>query len=144
MQTFLPYESFEESARVLDRQRLGKQRVEAWQILRILQGEQVSRGWQHHPAVLMWRGHEIALATYGYAMCSEWIARGYRDTLRGTFANVIREGVPDQQGRLPWLTVDFCLAHRSNLIRKDPDYYGPLWPGVPMTLPYIWPIRWPR
>lgn len=39
MQTFLPYSSFTESAKVLDNKRLGKQRVEAYQILKtLLQG----------------------------------------------------------------------------------------------------------
>ena len=33
MQTFLPYESFRESAKVLDWRRLGKQRVEGMQII---------------------------------------------------------------------------------------------------------------
>ena len=36
MQTFLPYPSFEQSARVLDNRRLGKQRVECLQILQAL------------------------------------------------------------------------------------------------------------
>lgn len=40
----------------------------------------------------------------------------------------------------PWLTDEFCLSHRSNLIRKNPDYYRPLWPDVPDNLPYIWPV----
>jgi len=36
MQTFLPYASFAKSAACLDNRRLGKQRVEAMQILKIL------------------------------------------------------------------------------------------------------------
>lgn len=40
----------------------------------------------------------------------------------------------------PWLTDEFCLSHRSNLIRKDPNHYRPLWPDVPDNLPYIWPV----
>lgn len=36
MQTFLPYEDFEQTASVLDRQRLGKQRVETLQLLKAL------------------------------------------------------------------------------------------------------------
>lgn len=50
MQTFLPYPSFAESARVLDRQRLGKQRVEVLQLLRALTGQ--TKGWANHPAAL--------------------------------------------------------------------------------------------
>ena len=36
MQTFLPYPSFEETASILDYRRLGKQRVEGFQILNII------------------------------------------------------------------------------------------------------------
>jgi hypothetical protein len=36
MQTFLPLPDFIESAKVLDYKRLGKQRVEAWQILKAI------------------------------------------------------------------------------------------------------------
>jgi hypothetical protein len=36
MQTFMPYSDFEKTARCLDNKRLGKQRVEAWQILNTL------------------------------------------------------------------------------------------------------------
>ena len=38
MQTFLPYPSFEESAKVLDWRRLGKQRVEGMQIINAISG----------------------------------------------------------------------------------------------------------
>ena len=31
------------------------------------------------------------------------------------------------------------VLHRSNLIRKDPKFYQPKWPGVPDNLPYVWP-----
>ena len=37
MQTFLPYESFKQSARVLDWRRLGKQRVEGMQIINAIE-----------------------------------------------------------------------------------------------------------
>ncbi|MDT5035120.1 MAG: hypothetical protein QOE03_305, partial [Micromonosporaceae bacterium] len=58
VQTFLPYPEFATSARVLDQRRLGKQRVEAIQVLRglIVPGY----GWRHHPAVKMWAGYEEA------------------------------------------------------------------------------------
>ena len=49
MQTFLPYAGFDRTARALDPRRLGKQRVEALQMLR----RQLvpNYGWRHHPAV---------------------------------------------------------------------------------------------
>lgn len=41
MQTFMPYNSFEESAHALDQRRLGKQRVENYQILQALLGKRL-------------------------------------------------------------------------------------------------------
>jgi hypothetical protein len=79
MQTFLPYADFERCAATLDSRRLGKQRVEAFQILRALRGE--GRGWRNHPAVLMWRGYEDALGLYLNAMIAEWERRGYRNNV---------------------------------------------------------------
>lgn len=136
MQTFLPFPDFAESARSLDRQRLGKQRVECWQILRALLGE--SKGWANHPAAKMWRGSERALCQYAVAVCDEWIARGYKDSMRPRFMALL-----DRLGGVvpTWLGDDaFHLAHRSNLIRKLPTHYAPLFPGVPADLPYVWPV----
>ena len=53
MQTFLPHRNFQKTAKSLDRQRLGKQRVETWQILQAITN--LSYEWQNHPAVKMWR-----------------------------------------------------------------------------------------
>lgn len=136
MQTFLPYPDFHESARVLDRQRLGKQRVEAWQIVRTLTGQ--SAGWRHHPAVKMWEGHGPALVTYGIAMCEEWIGRGYKDTLLERFQAIVAPGWPIH---LPAWIGDEALhaSHRANLLRKDPAWYGAFgWTEDP-TAPYVWP-----
>ncbi|HEY9473227.1 MAG TPA: MSMEG_6728 family protein, partial [Mycobacteriales bacterium] len=63
MQTFLPYPGFTDCAGVLDQRRLGKQRVEALQVLRGLTVPDY--GWRHHPAVKMWAGYEEALVRYG-------------------------------------------------------------------------------
>lgn len=134
MQTFLPYSSFEASAQCLDRQRLGKQRVEVLQILRALRG--LSRGWVNHPATRMWAGHEHALVLYGEAVCREWLARGYRDTCLGKIA-AFADGEPVAPG---WLGDPALHAsHRSNLLRKDPAHYGQFgWDEGP-GLPYVWP-----
>lgn len=137
MQTFLPYPNFTESARCLDRLRLGKQRVEAIQILRTLQGR--SAGWANHPAVLMWKGYESALALYGWTICDEWRNRGYVDNCQPEF----RANLSDAQTICPsWLgNVEFHHSHQSNLVRKLPEHYSPLFPNVPNNLPYIWPTK---
>lgn len=134
MQTFLPYPSFTESASCLDMRRLGKQRVEAKQILMALTG--LSSGWANHPCTKMWRGYEGALIEYTAQICVEWRRRGYRDSILDWLD--LLDVTPC---RAPtWLTEDFCLAHKSNLIRKMPEYYGKLWPDVPDNLPYVWPV----
>jgi hypothetical protein len=133
LQTFLPYPDFEKSARVLDDRRLGRQRVEAYQILRVLAG--MTKGWVNHPAVKMWRGHETALSAYMNAMIDEWEGRGFKNRM----FRVSVPGCPD----LPrWFgDTDFHAAHRSNLLRKNPGYYRQFWPEERDDLPYVWPTK---
>ena len=130
--TFLPYPDFVQTAKALDYKRLGKQRVEAWQILQALRGQ--TKGWINHPASKMWRGHERALCEYGVAICDEWIARGYKDTMRERFI-AVHSDLPDT-GLPVWIGKDqFHASHQSNLKRKDPDHYNF---NVESNLPYIW------
>ena len=130
--TFLPHASFVESAKALDYKRLGKQRVEAWQILQACLGN--TKGWVNHPATQMWRGYEKLLCEYGIAICDEWIARGYNDTMRERFI-ALHSTLPDCE--IPdWIGVkEFHDSHKSNLNRKDPIHYT--YDVVP-TLPYLW------
>ncbi|MEU4618529.1 MSMEG_6728 family protein [Actinoplanes sp. NPDC023801] len=150
MQTFLPLPGFLASARVLDPKRLGKQRVEAIQVLRGL--VRPGYGWRHHPAVKMWHGYEEALVRYGLDMCAVWTEGGNADTCAATLVTDLRGaiGIEDvrsqpalaEAGDLPpWLDdADLHLSHRSALIRKDPAFYRPLFgPDVPDDLPYVWP-----
>lgn len=138
MQTFLPYPDFVKSAKVLDRQRLGKQRLEALQLLQILRGVGGRTGWRNHPALLMWTGHANALARYGIAVCTEWRRRGYQDTLLPRFQALVDRS--ESFRRPAWFgDAAFHAAHRSNLLRKDPLHYGQFgWEEGP-DLPYLWP-----
>lgn len=138
MQTFLPYRSFEKSAAYLDNKRLGKQRVECLQILKAL--TEPDYGWKNHPATKMWRGYERDLANYGLAICEEWIRRGFKDTCYQKI-----EAIRDQQELRTdypaWLGDEkFHASHRSNLIRKDPEFYGKWAWDEPDYLPYVWPV----
>lgn len=150
MQTFLPDPDFRRSARSLDNRRLGKQRVEALQILRAL--TYPTYGWRSHPAVLMWAGYEEALVVYALAICDEWDARGFADTVRTTIQEDARRAGLDRirtqdelaaAGALPpWLgRPSIHLSHRSSLLRKDPDAYRLVFPDDPDDLPYDWPVR---
>lgn len=136
MQTFLPFASFSESARALDMRRLGKQRVETYQILKALSDP--SYGWQNHPCVKMWRGYEHQLTRYGIAICEEWRSRGYKDTLLDRFLAMLPAHAQEQLPR--WLGDDaFHASHRATLLRKDPAHYSPLFPGSDSSLPVVWP-----
>ena len=148
MQTFLPYADFEPTARVLDRKRLGKQRVECLQVLRGLTVE--GYGWRHHPAVKMWRGREEALGRYAFTCCEVWLESGFGDTCAASIgqelavigiAQVRSQAQLRRSRALPsWLgDEDFHRSHQSALVRKDPDFYGPRFPGVPDDLPDVWP-----
>lgn len=141
MQTFLPYPDFAQSAACLDNRRLGKQRVEAKQIYLAL--TQPGYGWQNHPAVRMWRGCDALLATYGMTICLAWRERGFKDTLLYFFSPIHARGsVLDPKP--PWLGSDtFHASHRSNLLRKDPIWYGRFGWTEPPDLPYVWPTPSP-
>lgn len=132
MQTFLPYPDFRASAEALDPRRLGKQRVEALQILNAL--DRTAGGWVNHPAVRMWRGHRPALGLYMNAMIEEWRRRGFRNAM--TLAPV--EGVPEMP---PWLgREDLHASHRAALLHKEPGWYGRFgWAEAP-AYAYVWPV----
>lgn len=146
MQTFLPYPDFAESAQVLDQARLGKQRVEALQVLRAV--TLPGYGWQNHPAIAMWRGHRTALTAYALAITDEWIAQGHADTVRPQVlefapallgdADGVRDGIAAD---LPSWLGDPAVhrSHRSKLVQKEPEWYRGRFPDVPADLDYVWP-----
>jgi hypothetical protein len=125
VQTFLPFPDFSESARVLDSARLGKQRVEALQVLRAI--VLPSYGWQSHPAMQMWRGYVPALTRYSLDMVDEWTRRGHADSTRPLITEFAPEATDGAALALPsWLGEEAVhLSHRSNLVRTAPEFYTP-------------------
>lgn len=90
-------------------------------------------GWRRHPVARMWRGYESELAVYFWTMVEEWKRRGYRSTIV----------LPKPTGGLvppPWLgDPRLHSSHRSNLLRKEPEWYGRFgWSESP-DQPYWWP-----
>jgi len=131
MQTFLPYPDFQKSVECLDWRRLGKQRLEAKQIW---QTNLHGGSWQKHPAVKMWKGYEEAIKHYMNLCIMEWIRRGYNNTMEIVAVGTII--LP------PWIEKEtFHASHRSNLLRKNPDYYGQFGWKEPNNLPYEWPVK---
>lgn len=129
MQTFLPYPDFKRSAECLDVKRLGQQRRE---VLALLSG-----GWRNHPASKMWQGYEQSLVQYGFAICSEWISRGYSDRCMAWIAEYFNKGI--ELTAPPWLDGPIHASHRANLLRKDPKHYSQFgWAEEPSDV-YFWP-----
>lgn len=162
MQTFVPLtSSFEDIARTLDRARLNKQALEGWQILMTLleldpQGNhRAPKGWVNHPAVKMWRGHEMALYLYIQAMVTEWKRRGYKSTIgdkaKETIKVALAKGLLGSSASTNpyWISnmqlfKEVASSHRMALLNKDYEWYSQFgWPedrgNRPETYDYVWP-----
>ena len=139
MQTFLPYDDFYKSAKCLDYRRLGKQRVEAKQIINLLEkhdnGIDISKlPWGNHPAVKMWIGYTIALKEYHDIIIKEWISRGYKNNM--PLYN-LRRGMTYTLP--PWFgRKDFHDAHKSKPLQKDYRFYKKYKWNVSKNLEYKW------
>lgn len=144
MQTFMPLSNYADSAKVLDTKRLGKQRVETYQIIKALTGHYDKTGaWVNHPATRMWRGYQYELALYGLTISIEFLERGYNGSnMTDIFSHYLAEFDSQRTTAYPWWVshTDFLVSHQSNLIRKLPDFYAPQFPDVPNNVPYLWPL----
>ena len=136
MNTFLPYKSFKKTAKCLDYKRLGKQRIEAFQIIQTIKAikSNSSYGWKNHPAVLMWIKYPNSLKQYHNIIINEWINRGYKNNM--PFLKI--------HGKIkhpPWLgNRKFHSYHKANLLRKNFNYYSKFkWKETP-TKGYYWPV----
>lgn len=143
MQTFLPFVDFKRSAKVLDRQRLGIQRSESFQILLTTTGLKPDSRWRNHPATNMWRGYEVALLDYAFAMVFEWRGRGFEDNMASRLNSEFAGLNSEPMVRPPWLGDQRLHAsHRAALLFKNPDHYGPVkprWSEEP-KIEYYWPV----
>lgn len=143
MQTFLPYPDFRESVRSIDPSRLGNQ---VWR-----EGMTLIRGgWPFHPASIMWRGYERALALYLLNGVKELQCRGRSYWDRPWCIELVRMiDRPIAEIVLPpWLGDERVhSSHRACLLAKDYDYYSRFgWtetPTPPDPVTKKWPYYWP-
>ena len=132
MMTFIVIGNFILNAQLLDDQRLGKQRVEARQIL-----DAIEKGtaWSHHPIVHAWIPFITALKYYTNCIILEWIRRGGAN-------NLPLYEIPSMV-LVPWWCKWDRLhqSHRAMLMRKDPFYYQDKFTVDPeyFQYGYIWP-----
>lgn len=128
MQTFLPYPSYQDSARSLDDLRLRNQIREVQQIARAFSGG----GWAHHPVTVAWRDYPAALQGYLAAILAEYRRRG-GTRFTGVLPNDTGVDTPY------WVGSDaFHRGHRGHLHRKDPVRYEIFAPDAqaPLFYPY--------
>lgn len=145
LRTWLPDKSFVSSATLLHDNEVFRVRQHALFILNTLAGR--NNHMRHSPHVVMWRGSELALVSYGVTMCREWRQRGNEDKLEPQILAFGQEGLdtealsPELHGNRPWWLGNegFHLSHKSGLIALNPEYYGVLWKNIPPYLPMVTP-----
>lgn len=138
MQVFMPYPGIKRSVYVLDNARLGNQVYREAKTL-------VNGGWKNHPVAKLWTGHRHALCRYALAGLDEMNRRGswkpdvvprWRDWFTTRLAEFPDTGLPSIIG-----VPEFHAAMRSNLLRKDPDWYSQWGWTEPDDLPYIYEVN---
>lgn len=140
MQTFMPYESFDECAKVLDNVRLNSQINEILVIIRSLTGVYDPNprtgisGWAEHTVAKLWKGHELQLSRFALACSKELLLNrdlpksGAAESLKKRKARVVnwQDFIEQMELRgcsdtLPLLIgdEDFHSAFRALLLYKD-------------------------
>lgn len=136
----MPYEDFELSARSMDLRTLTIQRFDAWRVWHALVHGAPEHVLQSR-LCKMWTGHLPVLVAYGNAMCREHrLRQGGPTELENRFREAAAS-VDLENFKYPeWLGLsELHVAHRSNMIRLNPEHYQAQWPGVPEGLPLVWP-----
>ena len=133
--TFYTHTDPKVTAKFLDNRRLAKQRVEAKQIIDVL--EKGSGGWSNHPATKMWQGYVNALKDYFNIMCLEFISRG------GDQGMPLYE-LSEPPEYPPWCYCErLQYSHQARLMQKEPTHYCDLFspPKEYLQYGYIWPSK---
>jgi hypothetical protein len=112
--TFVTADTPMECAKVLSTKHLGKQRLEAYQIIRVLLGQQ--NGYKNHPICKMWYENVDGLKYYYNCCIDEWVARGFKNTM------VKYDDIKDPA--LPWWFTNKQIqaCHMASLVRKNDEY----------------------
>lgn len=149
MQTFILSTSCDETARLLDYKRLRNQINEATIIAKCLLKMYETRAWNHHRAVKMWT-KDISYLVFIYipAIIQETKKRGtntvnYENNLikvQETLLSINKSLSPAHIDTPVWFTSELILSHKSNLLRKDYEFYNKHFPGINPSLPYVWPV----
>lgn len=97
--------------------------------------------WYNHPAVVMWRGYNAALYYYTQELVIQNRKRGFNVMYAVDFIDSLPTDFKRGGIIPPWLGIDkFHNSHKSNLLRKDYDFYFSTqgWTND-LTVEYWWP-----
>ncbi|MEM3589238.1 MAG: pyrimidine dimer DNA glycosylase/endonuclease V [Nitrososphaerota archaeon] len=135
MQVFRPYIDWKRSAQVLDNKRLGKQRVEAKQVMIVILRKMGlindgKRGWLNHPVVLMYynngKPYFYDLVNYFNACVEEWRHRNMESKISLADIEELIKKVKSAEGHP--LTHKHEIEYRRVLILKNPEHYLKVFP----------------
>jgi hypothetical protein len=123
-------------AKLLDNRRLNKAKLEAFQIINVL--EKKRKGYSNHPIILMWADNINGLKYFYNCHIDEWVSRGKNN-------NMVKFDLSNEDYSLPWWFSNrqIHLSHMASLMRKDEKFYTPLFSkeeGIDEYLKYgyIW------
>lgn len=159
--TFVVDSDLARNASLLDTKRLGKQRIEAKEIIDILESLDrgvipKKKGWMNHPATKMWYGYTNALKVYYNYILTEFKKRSDHNTMQYYDIDVSLYYVNPYIGNgnfkfpfteysfPPWFAFPpFILAQRASLIRKSPEIYNDIFNCEEiqpyLQYGYLWP-----
>lgn len=160
MMTFLPHPNLWRGLMALDRTRLGKQRVEAFQIWCYLTGnhleaiggaEEQARALRY-PAVRMWEGHTEVLKMYILVVCRVWALRGYSNLKMTQYIRTYGLDRIDHDRLAAQMPAWLCRSalryrlmssHRAMLWRRNRAHYHAFWADalINRERKYVWPLR---
>lgn len=143
MQTYLPLPELEGSFLCLDDLTLRQQCLDAVRLLDCLVGYDPC--WTRHPAFRMWYGFEQMLCCYAH-MAHDFHLRRLTTHSQLFSWFMLQETVrrrPDLMGTpaVPpwWNDRRLHTSHQSNLVRKNPAHYGPIFPKTKPSPVWCWP-----
>lgn len=141
-----------ESARLLRRQHLQAQVCnEGAGLIRaaVARDRGEPRGYQAHPASVMWVGHTRALAAYLLDHVEEWCARGYAAPVTVADYELALDPAGPSGGTSPepppwWGRSPLHWQHARSLVARAAgvEHYAETLPGVPW-IPWDEPFLWP-
>jgi len=118
---FLVHPDYVLNAKLLAMNRLGKQRVEAKQLIDAITAFKAGNpnpSWINHPAARSWINNLDSLKLYFNAVVSEWVSRGYKNNYE-LYTDIDPNAEPPYWMDCPAVH----YSHIAQLMQKDNFYY---------------------